>query len=209
MMLPPPPRPPNSSITPFIDPKSMSWRFNPRNDWISQARWYEDHRDARTALLKALGGAGIPQLEWDLIHSTRTLRMRGRMRLICFLWGNGVDQDMIRRILDPLVKRESVKDVDGIVAAAVSGKYDTKWWYYDVKHALNLRLDGTVQDALTDRTRVQFATYEWDRQRQRRLNAGRGYPTLAEQQRFFRDEFDITDHRHGGAPLGVALPYGQ
>jgi hypothetical protein len=120
----------------------------------------------------------VPDKWWFLLHSRQTLTHSGRLHLNIFLWGNGIDPAATRLILQPLVKVQSQKDIEGILGSLASGTYDTRWWYFSTRYQINLFLNGEVKDPLNDYTRWKMAMYEFEVHMHKH-----GYPTTAEAKR--------------------------
>jgi hypothetical protein len=70
----------------------------------SRLRLTEEHKQALRNVTFVRPYEEVPDKEWFLLHSTRTLNHWGRLHLVSFLWGNRIDARTIRLILEPLVK---------------------------------------------------------------------------------------------------------
>jgi hypothetical protein len=86
----------------------------------------------------------VPDKWRFLLHSRHTLNHSGPLRLARFLWGNGIDPPTICLILQPLVKVQSQKDIEGILGSLAPGTYDTRWWYFPTPDAPVPRAPSTT-----------------------------------------------------------------
>jgi hypothetical protein len=145
----------------------------------SRPRHTEELKQALHDVTSVLPYEAVPDKWWFLLHSRHTLNHSGRLQLIRFLWGNGIDPPTIRLILKPLVKVQSHKDIENILGSLASGKYDKDWWYFSTRYQINLYLNDQVKDSLNDYTRYKIAQYEFERHMDKH-----GYPTTAEAKRF-------------------------
>src|SRR6056297_1602674 len=171
---------PHSMIADLVDRTSRSWLAH----GAQGAQWAASLRQVYSEVVLVLDrtsmyGPSIPDKMRLLLESRWTLKHWGRMELIRFLWGNGIDPVRIRKILTPLTKRESLSDVEGILASLASGKYDSAWYYFSTRYQINLYLDGSVKDSLNDYTRHhKIADYVWEQRLDRRPWPRRGEKTV-------------------------------
>lgn len=169
---------PSPHIARLVDPRSASWRL----PMVDAMRWKQKHLEARDALLHAIGADTLPTWMAHLLFSRWTLKHSGRLKMLTFLWGNGVGRDMCLLILAPLVKPKRDFDCKQILDSLQSRKYDATWYYYSCMWRIHLYLDGRVKEELNDYTRLQIANYHWQQHIDRH-----GYQTLKQQTEFFLD----------------------
>lgn len=93
-----------------------------------------------------------PRSEWPpvmrrtLFRGT-TICMKERMRIVTFLFCNGVVESIIHVLLQPVLKDESAKrHVKSLLKDLKSNNFDSKWFYYNVNLHDFLYLNGKLCD---------------------------------------------------------------
>jgi hypothetical protein len=162
-------------IVALVDRKTPSW----------YGAWSSVHSDAFKIVFSVLPPEGMPDEELALLRSSWTINHTGRLHLICYLWGNGIDPDTIRKVLAPLVRLASYPVVNNILGSLKARTYDNTWFYFSVRYQIRLFLNDEVQESLNDYSRYKIAHYEFERRLDRCCKSRSGWPTAAQTKHFF------------------------
>jgi hypothetical protein len=93
-----------------------------------------EYKQALHNVTSVLPHAAVLDLECLLLlHSRNTLKNHGRLRLVTFLWGNGIDPVTIRAVVTPLVKINRIAAINQILGTLKSGAKDNFWFYFKYK----------------------------------------------------------------------------
>ena len=109
-----------------------------------------------------------------------------RLTALTFLYGNLRDVDLVYSALLPQIGVEA-RDQDHahrFLADLASGKYDLKYFYFDVHAADWLFLGGAVNTRRSPPSPFARAVHAWDAECMRIWREEARWPTLAEQRAF-------------------------
>jgi hypothetical protein len=84
-------------MVPIIVPSLLKDLVDPQTR--SRPRHTKELQQAMRKVLSVLPYEQVPDKEWSLLHSPRTLNHWGRLHLAGFLWSNGINPRTIRLIL--------------------------------------------------------------------------------------------------------------
>lgn len=149
----------------------------------------ERRRDeARRRVLHFLPPGCWPEsMASTLLHPKAVpLRYIPRINAVCFLVGNGVAHADISLLLSAMVRSDSARrHVESLLRDIAEGRYDRRWYYYDVRVRDFRHLDGSRRSAQHVCSRRQDALNRWEEVVARCWRTGRSYPSYREQLEFF------------------------
>ena len=88
--------------------------------------------------------------ERELFEGQDYVSFGGRLGLVCFLFGNGCEDEVIVAFLWPRLRDDSARrDVRSILARIRSEQYDQQWYYFNIERQAYYFLNGQRN---TDRT---------------------------------------------------------
>ena len=146
--------------------------------------------DPNQSILNVIGGQykeRWPEEEERIVLYTPVFGYSQRIKALTFLYGNVRDVDLVYAALR---KQIGVDPADHdhaqrFLADLRSGKYDDKYYYFDVLAADWYFLGGTLNTAHTPPTPTARLLGAWERECARVRRWERRWPTLAEQRAFF------------------------
>lgn len=160
------------------------------------------HRECRACLRRMCQVA--PLEEWPnemvkLLLGTRTIECRERVKLACFLYGNGSNADDIRTMLRHRLRdKAAARHLEEILGALRSG--GDKFFYFSVRDSEFLYMDGRPKRSEGGRCSLASRINSWDRY----VRTGRRTP-LAHQVAFLSqsdcNDAEVFVHLHFGKPL--------
>ena len=109
-----------------------------------------------------------------------------RITALTFLYGNLRDVDLVYNAVQPQLGADP-RDHDHaqrFLVDIASGKYDLKYYYFDVHAADSLFLAGTVNTRHAPPSQLARLLLAWDRECARVRRREQRWPTLAEQRAF-------------------------
>jgi|EP00966_Prymnesium_polylepis_P336974 hypothetical protein len=130
--------------------------------------------------------AFLPMDNWPepmvkLYQRGDTLSCVERLRMLTFLVGNGYPQDAILTVIAPRLRTgASAMHANNVLKDLASGRYDHRWYYFDVNEQDWLYLDGTPYGEPRGSQVFTRRVNAWDR----RCWKGKDWPTLKEQEEF-------------------------
>ena len=145
--------------------------------------------DAWQCILSVIGGAykeRWPDEESCIIFQSTVFTYQQRITALTFLFGNLRDADMVYAALLPQIGVD-LRDRDHaqrFLADLVSGRYDSKYHYFDVLAADWLFFNGAVNTRRSPPSQLARALHAWDAECMRIHRAEERWPTLAEQRAF-------------------------
>ena len=89
-----------------------------------------------------------PRSEWPprirkILFRGTTIVMKERMQVVTFLFCNGVSENIIHVLLQPVLRDEAAKrHVKSLLKDIKSSNFDSKWFYYNVNERDFLYLNG-------------------------------------------------------------------
>ena len=146
--------------------------------------------EAQVAILNFMGGQYVerwPDAERPALLSAGTFSYKQRLDLCTFLFGNLRDAELVYVALRPQLGPEpSAHDhARRFLADLASGKYDRKYFYFDVLAAEWLFLNGEVNTRHAPATPFARAMHAWERECMRMRREHARWPSLAEQHAHF------------------------
>ena len=145
--------------------------------------------DPHQSILNIIGGQYVerwPADESRIIIYTGVFSYNERMTAITFLYGNVRDTDLVYAALrrqigvDPSDHDHAIR----FLADLKAGKYDQKYFYFDVLAADWLFLDGTLNSRHAPLSPLARLLLAWDRECARMRRQEGRWPSLAEQDAF-------------------------
>ena len=154
-------------------------------------RFRDLHRFATIAAPRIL--AFLPeQRSWldtdvHIFDGTHKLRYWERMRIARFLVGNGCDPtDIYNTFAGPrLGNQGNHTHFNSVINDAMSKKYDSKWYYFDVHKQDYLFLGGEPNLSRSPPQPLVRKFNAWEKEVQRVLRKEGRFPTHCEQDAFF------------------------
>jgi hypothetical protein len=134
------------------------------------------------ARMKAL----LPMENWPepmvkLFFGNRTLSWAERLRLLTFLAGNGYPIDAVCTVLARRMRTgASTMHANNVLKDIASGRYDHKWYYFNVNEQDYLYLDNTPSGTPSGNQIFTRRVNAWDKH----CWAAQRAPTLKEQWEF-------------------------
>ena len=144
----------------------------------------------RQKMLSVIGGAykeRWPDDELRIIFLTTLLTYEERITALTFLYGNLRDVDLVYAALHPQfgVDPRDHDHARRFLADLASGRYDRRYFHFDVLAADWLFLNGTVNLRHAPPTPFARALHAWERECMRMRREHARWPNLAEQHAHF------------------------
>ena len=145
--------------------------------------------DPHQSILNIIGGQYVerwPDEESRIIFYTPIFTYTQRITALAFLYGNFRDVDLVYSALR-LQIGDDARDHDHALRFLddlSGGKYDDKYFYFDVLEADWLYLDGTLNTQHTPPSPLARLLRAWERECTRMQRAEGRWPTLAQQRAF-------------------------
>ena len=145
--------------------------------------------DPHQSILNIIGGAYVerwPDQEQRIVLYTPVFTYTQRLTALTFLYGNLRDTDIVYAALrrqigvDPADHDHALR----FLADLQAGKYDNKYFYFDVHAADWFFVGGTLCTQHTPPTPTARLLHAWERECARVRRWERRWPTLAEQRAF-------------------------
>jgi hypothetical protein len=145
--------------------------------------------EAWQKMLSVIGGPykeRWPEEESQIIFTADVFSYKQRITALTFLYGNMRDANLVYMAvysqlgIDPRDHDHAQR----FLADLASGRYDSKYHYFNVLAADWLFLDGTINARRTPPSQLARALLAWERECARTRWAERRWPTLAEQRAF-------------------------
>jgi hypothetical protein len=130
--------------------------------------------------------AFLPMDNWPepmvkLFFGGNTLSCVERLRLLTFLVGNGYPVDAVCAVIAPRLRTgASAMHANSVLKDLASGRYDHRWYYFNVNEQDWLYLDNTPYGEPRGNQVFTRRVSAWDK----RCWKGTGRPTLKEQRAF-------------------------
>ena len=122
-----------------------------------------------------------PEQMVKLYQGRETLSCVERLRMLTFLVGNGYPVDAIITVLAPRLRTAaSAMHANSLLKDLASGRYDHRWFYFNVIEQDNLYLNGAPYGEPRGSQVFTRRVNAWDK----RCWKGTEWPTLKEQQEF-------------------------
>ena len=147
--------------------------------------------EAWQIVLNVIGGdykERWPDEESRIIFHSTLLSYKQRITALTFLYGNLRDVGLVYNALHPQfgVDPRDHDHARRFLADLASGKYDRKYFYFDVLAAEWLFLNGEVNTRHAPATPFARAMHAWERECMRMRREHARWPSLAEQHAFWR-----------------------
>ena len=147
--------------------------------------------EAWRKMLSVIGGPykeRWPDEEYRIIFLSTVFTYQERLTALTFLYGNIRDAALVYAAVHPQLGVDLRRDHGHalrFLADLASGKYDLKYYYFDVLAGDWLYLKGTVNARRTPPSQLARLLLAWERECVRVRCIEKRWPTLAEQRVFF------------------------
>ena len=143
--------------------------------------------DAWRKMLSVIGGPykeRWPDNEYRVIFLSTVFTYTERLTSLTFLYGNLRDADLVYTALYPQIGVDGHDHARRFLADLRSGKYDLKYFHFDVHAGDWLFLNGVVNTRRTPPSQLARTLLAWERECARVRRTEKRWPTLAEQRAF-------------------------